>query len=60
MNKIAWIKTAIAALAGGAFFGALEGVKAGQVSKEQIVFNAAGGAAAVAVAYWMRSPKGEK
>lgn len=57
MNKVAWIKTAIAAVAGGAFMGALEGFKSGQISQEQIAINAAGGAGAVVLAYLMKSPR---
>jgi hypothetical protein len=57
MDKIAWVKASIAALAGGAISGVVTGMQAGQVSKEQIAINAIVGAGAVAVAYLMKSPK---
>lgn len=57
MDKIAWLKTALIALAGGAVSGVVTGAQSGQITKEQITFNALAGAGAVVLAYLAKSPR---
>jgi hypothetical protein len=57
MNKLAWLKTAFAAILGGAVAGATASAQSGNVSGEAIGTSAAAGAATVVIAYLMKSPK---
>jgi hypothetical protein len=60
MDKIAWMKAAMAAVLGGAIAGAAASAQAGQIEEKQLTTAAITGAASVVIAYLMKSPKGEK
>lgn len=57
MDKIAWAKSAVMAVIGAAAGGAWTGIQNGEITKQQILFNAIAGAGAVVIPYLMRSPK---